>query len=92
MVETSFTELRDRLKELCDRAVANREAIRVRRPKGGDVVVVAAEEFESLSETAHLLASPENAARLLAALARARRGTTKPMSIGKLREAIGLRS
>ena len=90
MVETSFSELRQNLKELCDQAVTDREPIRVRRPRGGDVVVLAADEFESLAETAHVLASPQNAARLMAALARAHRGTTKPMSVEKLREAIGL--
>jgi antitoxin YefM len=90
MVETSFSELRQNLKQFCDQTVADREPVRVRRPRDGDVVVLAAEEFESLAETAHLLASPENAARLITAIARARRGTSKPMTVGKLREAIGL--
>jgi antitoxin YefM len=70
---TSFSQLRAKLKSYCDKAVADRKAIRIRRLKGGDVVLLAAEEFDSLAETAHLLSSPPNAIRLLAALARARR-------------------
>ena len=44
----------------------------VRRRQGGDVALVAADELEGLLETAHLLRSPQNAARLLSALERAR--------------------
>jgi antitoxin YefM len=44
----------------------------VRRRNGGDVALVAADELEGLLETAHLLRSPRNAARLLSALERAR--------------------
>ena len=90
MTETSFSRLRGNLKSYCDRAVADREPIRVRRRQGGDVVLLAAEEFQSLAETAHLLASPRNAARLLAALNRARRGKGKPMSAEDLRATLGL--
>lgn len=78
------------MKAFCDKAVSDRIPVRVRRRKGGDLVLVAAEEFESLLETAHLLASPRNAARLLSALARARKGTTKPSTVGKLRAALDL--
>ncbi len=90
MTETSFSELRARLKAFCDKAVSDRLPVRVRRRNGGDLVLVAAEEFESLLETAHLLASPRNAGRLLSALARARKGTTKPLRVEKLRAAFDL--
>jgi antitoxin YefM len=53
-------------------------------------VLIAAEESDSLSETAHLLSSPENAARLLAALARARKGEGETMTLEELRAAVGL--
>ncbi len=55
-----------------DRAVDDREVIVVRRRAGGDVAMIAADELESLLETAHLLRSEKNAERLLAALYRAR--------------------
>src|SRR5438552_631415 len=74
-METTFSQLRGNLKSYCEQAVANREAIRVRRRNGRDVVLLAADEYDSLADTAHLLSSPRNAARLLAALARARKKT-----------------
>ena len=46
----------------------------VRRRQGGDVALVAADELESLLETAHLLRSPRNAERLLQALHRSQAG------------------
>lgn len=90
MIETSFSELRARLKHYFDRATDDREAVRVRRRNGPDVVLLAAAEYDSLAETAHLLASPRNADRLHEALARARARKDQPESIGELREDIGL--
>ncbi len=89
-METTFSKLRAQLKSYCDQAVANREPIRVRRRNGEDVVLLAADEYDSLAETAHLLSSPKNAARLLAALARARRGSVKPLTLEELRAALGI--
>jgi antitoxin YefM len=57
---------------LMDRVVEAREVVMVRRRQGGDVALVAADELEGLLETAHLLRSPRNAARLLSALERPR--------------------
>jgi antitoxin YefM len=89
-METTFSKLRGNLKSYCDRAVNDRVSIRVRRRIGGDVVLIAADEYASLLETAHLLSSPENATRLLAALGRARRRKVKPMTIKELRAALGI--
>jgi antitoxin YefM len=71
-IETTYTTARDQLKTLMDRVVEDREVVMVRRRQGGDVALVAADELEGLLETAHLLRSPHNAARLLSALERAR--------------------
>jgi antitoxin YefM len=71
-IETTSTAARDQLKTLMDRVVEDREVVMVRRRQGGDVALVAADELEGLLETAHLLRSPRNAARLLSALERAR--------------------
>jgi antitoxin YefM len=60
---------------LMDRVVEDREVVMVRRRQGGDVALVAADELEGLLETAHLLRSPRNAARLLSALERAQSDT-----------------
>ena len=47
-------------------------------------------EIESERETAYLLRSPANAARLLAALTRARRGRTKSTDVVALRRKLGV--
>ena len=84
-VEVSYTEARERLAELWDRALADREPIRLTRRGADPVVLIAADEYEGLLETAHLLRSPANAARLLAALERARSGDGAPQSLADLR-------
>ena len=71
-IETTYSAARDQLKALMDTVVEDREVVLVRRRNGGDVALVAADELEGLLETAHLLRSPRNAARLLSALERAR--------------------
>jgi antitoxin YefM len=52
--------------------------------------LISADELESLMETAHLLRSPRNAARLLAAIARAKEGDLTPSSVDDLRKELGL--
>jgi antitoxin YefM len=49
---------------------------------------LSAGELASLIETAHLLRSPRNARRLLAALHRAERRKAKPATIAELRREI----
>ncbi len=77
-IEVSYSEARERLAELWDRALADREPIRLTRRGSSPVVLVAADEYEGLVETAHLLRSPANAARLISALGRARAGEGTP--------------
>jgi antitoxin YefM len=91
-IETTYSKAREQLKTLMDRAVDDREVILVRRRCGGAVAMIAADELQSLMETAHLLRSPKNAERLLAALARARAGDAAPTSIDALEEHYGLQA
>lgn len=93
-VETTY-KARQHLASYFDRAVDDREIIIVRGRKGSDVsdvAIVSAEELESLLETAHLLSSPRNAQRLLAALSRALQGSEKPGTVDELRKEVGLGS
>jgi antitoxin YefM len=90
MIETTYSQAREQLKTLMDRAVDDREVIVVRRRSGAAVAIIAADELESLTETAYLLRSPRNAERLLAALASARQGIGEPMSVEALAQAVGL--
>lgn len=82
-IETTYTQARDQLKSLMDRAVADREVVLVRR-RGGDVALIAADELAGILETAHLLRSPANARRLLAALERCQHDTLPPSSAESL--------
>ncbi len=73
-MEVTYSQARQSLKALLDHAVQDRDIVMVRRRQGGDVALIAAEELESLLETAHLLRSPRNAERLLQALSRSQAG------------------
>lgn len=89
-IETTYSQAREQLKSLMDRAVDDREVIVVRRRSGGDVAMLAADELESLLETAHLLRSARNAERLLTALARARSETLPATAVADLQQRVGL--
>lgn len=89
-IETTYSQAREQLKTLMDRAVDDREVIVVRRRSGDAVAMIAADELEGLMETAHLLRSSKNAERLLTALNRARTGNQKPTTVAKLKKDVGL--
>ena len=89
-IQTTYTQARANLAKLFDEVTENREVVIIRRRRGEDVAVVAADELSSLTETAHLLRSPKNARRLLQALARAQEMTEKPQSVDALKKRIGL--
>ena len=86
-MKATYSQARQSLKALMDCAVNAREVVMVRRRHGGDVALVAADELTGLLETAHLLRSPINAARLLAALNRAQTAPLPPTDLDDL-EAI----
>jgi antitoxin YefM len=88
--ETTYTDVRANLAAFCDHVAETREALIIHRRGARDVALVAAEELESLLETAHLLRSPKNARRLLTALQRARSRKQKPQTIDALRREFGL--
>ena len=89
-LEASYTEARQNLASLLDRAVKDREVVYIRRRNREKVALVAADELAGLLETAHLLRSPRNAQRLLAALRRALRSRGKAESVKSLRRRVAL--
>ena len=89
-VETTYTSLRERLASVLKQVADDQEVVIVRRKGSKDVALVPAEELAGLMETAHLLRSPRNAQRLLAALRRAEACRGKPEPVEKLRREIGL--
>lgn len=89
-VETTYTHLRDNLAAALDRVVEDQEILIVRRRGGREVALIPAAELAGLMETAHLLRSPRNAQRLLAAFRRAGARRGKPGTLEQLRREMGL--
>jgi antitoxin YefM len=87
-IETTYTQARGRLARLLDQVTQDRETVIIRRRNAAPVALIAADELSSLTETAHLLRSPKNAERLLAALARARAGEGEPQTVEELRREL----
>ena len=74
----TYTQARAELASLCDEVASTREPVIIRRRNAEDVALVSADELASLLETGHLLRSPKNAQRLLAAINRAQGRTLSP--------------
>ncbi len=92
-IQTSYTQARANFAKLLDEITQNRETVIIKRRKGAErVAMIAESELSSLLETAYLLRSPKNAARLLAALERAIGKRIKPITIDELRLEVGLDS
>jgi antitoxin YefM len=64
----SYSDARQNLKAIMDRVVADMTQVVVTRQRSEPVVVVSLAEWNSISETLHLLSSPRNAERLLSAI------------------------
>jgi antitoxin YefM len=86
----SYSELRKKLKTVCDQVCDRHEAVLIKRRSGGDVVLMAKEDYESLEETAYLLSSPENARQLLEALPRRSKDRSVFASIEALKHEVGV--
>ena len=79
----SYSELRQRLKKHLDAVCRSRAPLVVTRQKGGSVVLLSLDEYESMEETLHLLRSPPNAARLLRSVKEAATGKLVEHDIGE---------
>jgi antitoxin YefM len=89
-IQTTYTKARANFSKLCNQVAENREIVIINRRGNEDVALVAADELSSLLETAHLLRSPKNAKRLLAALNRAKSRKLETHTVNQLRREIGL--
>jgi antitoxin YefM len=90
MTNISYTEARDRLAAVWDQAVSTREPVVIDRRGHESVVLVPVSEWEGLVETAHLLRSPANARRLLAALNRLDQGEGIELTADSLASKVGI--
>jgi antitoxin YefM len=87
---TTYTQARAKLAGLCDLVAETREPYIIERRNGENVALISEAELNALLETAHLLRSPKNAARLASALERALGGKPAPSSLDALRRSLGL--
>lgn len=88
--DITYTAARQNLAALCNEVAENRDEYIIHRRGAEDVALISAAELRSLKETAHLLRSPRNAARLLAALEEVRGGKGKGRPVAQLRRELGL--
>jgi antitoxin YefM len=70
MQTVSFSEARENLNKVMDKAAADRAPILITRQRGENVVMISAEEWAGMQETLHLMSSPANAKRLMEGIAR----------------------
>jgi antitoxin YefM len=88
-IQTTYSHARANLASLMSEITDSREVVVIRRRGKEDIAMIAADELAGILETAHLLRSPANAERLLAALDRVRQGSGKPQTIDELRSEVG---
>lgn len=74
MKTISFTTSRANYAQTLDSVIDDREEVVITRAGKDPVVIVSLEDYESLKETAYLLRSPANAARLLRSIDTLERG------------------
>jgi len=85
----SASEARSRLFPLIQQVNDDHEPVRI-SSKNGDAVLMSAEDYDSWQETIYLLRSPENARRLMEAVARDHAGDTAvPKTLEELEELAG---
>ena len=89
-IELTYSSAREQLASLLDRVTQDREVVIIHRRGGEDVAMISADELASLTESAYLLRSPENAERLLSALGRALKNEGQSQSPEDLRRQVGL--
>jgi antitoxin YefM len=85
----SASEARQRLFPLLEQVNADHQPVRI-TSRAGDAVLMSADDYDSWQETVYLLRSPENAKRLMEAVARDKAGdVTVTTNMDELREMAG---
>jgi antitoxin YefM len=89
-IQTTYSQARENLASLLEQVTDEQEIVIINRRGREDVAMVSASELSSLLETAHLLRSPKNAARLTRSLNNAKAGKGQHVSIDDLRKEFGV--
>jgi antitoxin YefM len=88
-ISISASEARQRLFPLLEQVNTDHHPVRI-TSKAGDAVLMSADDYDSWQETVYLLRSPDNARRLMEAVARDRAGhSAVTKTIDDLREMAG---
>ncbi len=74
MQAVTYSEARNNLAAMLDKAVDDHEHIIITRKSGKNAVLMSLEDFNAWQETEYLLSSPANAKRLLQSLENVRKG------------------
>jgi antitoxin YefM len=74
----TFSEARNHLKGVIDRAVEDADVTVITRRDAPDAVLMSLETFSSWMETVHLLKTPANAAHLAKSIRQLRSGKARP--------------
>jgi antitoxin YefM len=74
MDSVSYTTARAELARVMDRVCDNHEPLVITRQGRQSVVLLSLDDYESMEETAYLMRSPENARRLVTAIADLEKG------------------
>ena len=89
-IKVSYSHAREHLADIWNAVEDSRDVAVIQRRGHEDMALIPADELASLRETAYLLRSPQNAARLLAALTRGRHGGSRAQDLSALRRELGL--
>ena len=84
MKTITYTAAREGLAATMDQVCRDRDPVIITRNRDQAVVMMSLDDYEALEETAHLLRSPENARRLLAAIQSLEggKGKTRKLPLG----------
>lgn len=75
MKTTTITDFRAKMKERLQEIEDNQDILVLTGPKKRDYVILTLDQFNSMEETAHLLSTQSNAARLMESIAQDRAGS-----------------
>jgi antitoxin YefM len=84
MKAISYTAARENLAATMERVCEDHDPVIITRKRSHSVVLLSLEDYESLQETAYLLRSPANAARLSESIAELEKGGGVVKSLGDL--------